>query len=151
MTQPAIPDLVLYRTIVDTIYLRAIRRENAHVYFKRDALKAAQNTAQQQAAQTIGWVSQYQLISHRSFLNWLRYAQYRKHLLLQSVHPFLVLTDVANFFDSVLHSHVEEAVRGLAVSPRLLGLLSFLRSFARDQPPCGSVRLLPHTRTYHPI
>jgi hypothetical protein len=126
MTQPAIPDLVLYRTIVDTIYLRAIRRENAHVYFKRDALKAAQNTAQQQAAQTIGWVSQYQLISHRSFLNWLRYAQYRKHLLLQSVHPFLVLTDVANFFDSVLHSHVEEAVRGLAVSPRLLGLLSFL-------------------------
>jgi len=51
----------------------------------------------------------------------------RKHLLLQAVHPYLVVTDVTNFFDSLLHSHVEEALRGLPVAPRMVGLLFFLR------------------------
>lgn len=126
MTQPGIPDLVLYRTIVDTLYRKALRREHTHVYFKRERLQQAQNTAQQQAAQKVQWAGQYRMTSERSFYNWLRYAQYRKHLLLQAVHPFLVVTDVTNFFDSLLHSHVEEALRGIAVAPRMLGLLFFL-------------------------
>lgn len=126
MTQPAIPDLVLYRTIVDTIYRKALRREHKHVYFKKERLQQAQNLAQQQAVQQMNWASQYRMTSQRSFLNWLRYAQYRKYLLLHAVHPYLVVTDITNFFDSVLHSHVDEALRGLPVAPRMLGLLFFL-------------------------
>jgi len=126
MTQPMIPDLVLYRTIVDTIYIKALKKENKHVYFKRATLQAAQNTAQQQAVHAMNWAMQYRMTNQRSFYNWLCYAQYRKHLLLQSVHPFLVVTDITNFFDSLLHSHVEESLRGLPVSPRLVGLLGFL-------------------------
>src|SRR5271167_261018 len=90
MTQPAIPDLVLYRTIVDTIYRKALRREHKHVYFKRQRLQQAQNVAQQQAVQQMSWAAQYRMTSQRSFYNWLRYAQYRKYLLLQAVHPCLV-------------------------------------------------------------
>lgn len=37
-----------------------------------------------------------------------------------------MVTDITNFFDSVLHSHVEEALRGLPVFLRMLGLLFFL-------------------------
>src|ERR1039458_6852096 len=59
MTQPSIPDLVLYRTIVDAIYTKAFRKEHAHVYFKRERLHQAQNIAQQQAAQTLSWASHY--------------------------------------------------------------------------------------------
>lgn len=126
MTQPTIPDLVLYRTIVDILYRKTLRREHSHVYFKRQRLQKAQAAAQQQAAQQVQWAGQYRMTSKRSFYNWLRFAQYRKHLLLQAVHPCLVVTDITNFFDSLLHSHVEEALRGIAVAPRMLGLLSFL-------------------------
>jgi hypothetical protein len=126
MTQPAIPDLVLYRTIVDAIYHKALKREHKHVYFKRERLQRAQSQSQQQAAQTMQWATQYRMTSQRSFYNWLRYAQYRKQLLLQAVHPYLVVTDITNFFDSILHSHVEEALRGLPVDPRMVGLLFFL-------------------------
>jgi hypothetical protein len=126
MTQPAIPDLVLYRTIVDAIYLKALKREHKHVYFKREHLQQAQNVAQHQAVQQMNWATQYRMTSQRSFYNWLRYAQYRKYLLLQAIHPYLVVTDITNFFDSLLHSHVEEALRGLSVVPRMLGLLFFL-------------------------
>lgn len=126
MTQPVIPDLVLYRTIVDGLYRKALGREQEHVYFKRERLQQAENAAQQQAAQQVQWTGQYRMTSQRSFYNWLRFAQYRKHLLLQAVHPYLVVTDVRNFFDNLLHSHVEEGLRGLRVAPRMLGLLFFL-------------------------
>ncbi len=126
MTQPAIPDLVLYRTIVDIIYRKSLKREHKHVYFKREHLQQAQAVAQQQVMQQINWAAQYRMTSQRSFYNWLKYAQYRKYLLLQKIHPYLVVTDITNFFDSVLHSHVEEALRGIPFDPRMLGLLFFL-------------------------
>lgn len=126
MTQPGIPDLVLYRTIVDRIYLKALPKEHKHVYFKKAQLQTAQANAAAPVNQTANWATGYQLSNRRSFYNWQRYAQYRKHLLLAKVHPYLVVTDVTNFFDSVLHSHVEEAFRGLSVNPRLLGLIAFL-------------------------
>jgi len=46
MTMPVISDLVLYRTIVDKIYLRALRKEHKHVYFKRERLQKVQAAAQ---------------------------------------------------------------------------------------------------------
>jgi hypothetical protein len=126
LTQPAIPDLVLYRAIVDAIYRKALRREQPHVYFKRERLQQAQGVAQRHAAHQTNWTTSYRMTSQRSFYNWLKYDQYRKYLLLRRVHPYIVVTDITNFFDSVLHSHVEEALRGLPVASRMVGLLFFL-------------------------
>ncbi len=131
MTQPSIPDLVLYRAIVDSIYLRALRKEHAHVYFKREQLQQAQNVAQQQAVQAMNWAVQYRMTSYRSFYNWLKYAQYRKHLLLQVVHPFFVVTDIANFFDSILHSHIEEACVAFLLLRAWLGFCFFCSNDSR--------------------
>jgi hypothetical protein len=47
-------------------------------------------------------------------------------LISKRIHPYFVITDVTNFFDSILHSHVAEALRGLRLPPRLVGLLFFL-------------------------
>lgn len=62
----------------------------------------------------------------RSFYNWLRFDQYRKHLLYEDTHDFVVVADIANFFDTILHSHVAEAVQSLPVLPRMAGLLFFV-------------------------
>jgi hypothetical protein len=126
MTLPSIPDLVLHRAIVDLLYRKGKRREHRHVYFRRTVLQKVQTQAQQAALAQIQAAATYRLSSTASFLNWLRYDQYRKHLVLDRIYPYLVVTDVSNFFDSVLHSHVEEAVRGLRVPTRMIGLLFFL-------------------------
>jgi hypothetical protein len=41
------------------------------------------------------------------------------------VYPFIVLTDITNCFDSILHSRIADAVAG-AANARLIGLLFFL-------------------------
>jgi hypothetical protein len=126
MTLPSVPDLVLYRAIVDYLYSKAKRKQHEHVYFRRKLIQTEQKRAQQEASDEIKFATGYRMSSRLSFLNWLKYDQYRKHLLLDRVYPYLVTTDITNFFDSVLHSHVEEALRGLVVPPRMVGLLFFL-------------------------
>lgn len=133
MTFPAIPDLVLYRTIVDYIYERSKGRRHKHVYFLRDQISKAKELALQQArhqmetAKGIDYADgEYRITGRRSFLNWLCFDQYRKLLIFEEVHTFFVVADIANFFDTILHSHVEEAVRGLSVPSRMSGLLFFL-------------------------
>lgn len=121
------PLLVLYRAIVDSLYRRARKRQHKHVYFLRGQHAQLQMQAEQQAITApAADAADYRLVSRRSFLNWLRFSQYRKYLVMDQVHPFFVLADVATFFDSVLHSHVSESLRALPVPPRMLGLLFFL-------------------------
>lgn len=128
MTLPAIPDLVLYRTIVDYLYRRIRHREHKHVYFERRILskvvKAAASAAQQQMQQSRG--SPYAMTSTSRFLTWLRYDQYRKYLVLRRIYPYIVITDITNFFDNVLYSGVIESLHGIGASPRMVGLLFFL-------------------------
>jgi hypothetical protein len=127
MTLPAVPDLVLYRSLVDCIFLKAKRRQHKHVYFLRGQVAAVQQQAQQETVVSADLsLPHYRAASERSFLNWLKYAQYRKFLIFKRVHPFFVVTDVSNFFDSVLHSHVAEALHGLPIPTRTVGLLFFL-------------------------
>ena len=131
MTLPAIPDLVLYRTIVDYIYARSRRRQRRHVYFLRSQLADVQRRVQleEQQAGLVEWDPRddpYRLSSRDGFERWKEFNQYRKYLILEKLHPFIVVADIANFFDTVLHSHVAEAVRGLQVPPRMTGLLFFL-------------------------
>ena len=127
MTFPTVTDLVLYRAIVDHIYRRARRREQKHVYFRRDALHRVQQRVTQEAIETMKEAAgDYRRVEEKRFLTWLRYDQYRKLLIARRIHPYFVITDVTNFFDSVLHSHVAESLRGLQLPPRMVGLLFFL-------------------------
>jgi hypothetical protein len=136
MTFPRIPDLALYRAITDHLYRKAKRSQHKNVYFLRDRLAKAAQVATAAATVTMSGAAQkYQSSSRRSFLNWLRYDQYRKYLLYRRVYQYFVLTDITNFFDSILHSHVAESLRALPVPPRMIGLLFFLleRLSVRDE------------------
>ncbi len=127
MTLPAVPDLVLYRALADFIFQKAQRRQRKHVYFLRSQHSNVQRRVLAEPVDPAQLsLPHYRASSQRSFLNWLKYDQYRKHLIFKRVHPFLVVTDVSNFFDSVLHSHVDEALQGLSIPTRTVGLLTFL-------------------------
>ena len=54
------------------------------------------------------------------------YEQYRKYLVFKRLYPYLVVTDVANFFDTILYDRLADAVNAFAVSARLAGLMFFL-------------------------
>jgi hypothetical protein len=68
----------------------------------------------------------YPIVRRNRFLEWLRFDQYRKFLIFERTYPFIVLTDISNFFDSVLYGRVEQSLYGLRVSPKIIGLLFFL-------------------------
>jgi len=139
LTVPAIPDLVLYRTIVDHLYQRARRREKRHVYFEVKKLSQATAKAGEEAKKDM----QYATSSRRRFLAWLHYDQYRKYLIFKRIHPYIVVTDISNYFDSVLHGRLSEAFHAIAAPPGMLGLLSFLlerlsiRDAYGDSPAIG--------------
>ncbi len=133
MTLPAVPDLVLYRTIVNYLYNRSRGRHHKNVYFLQDTLTKIQRAAlsegknrMEEARDFEEVEGQYRFTGRQSFYNWLRFSQYRKHLIYEEAHEVIVVTDIANFFDTVLHSHVTEAVQTLNVPPRMIGLLFFL-------------------------
>jgi hypothetical protein len=128
MTFPTIPDLVLYRTIVNHLYRRIRRRQHAHVYFDRTTLVKVQAAATHAARQqmTIGAGAKYGPTGVNRFLAWLHYDQYRRHLLFQHIYPFIVTCDVANFFDTILYSSVMHSLHGVAAPPRMIALLFLL-------------------------
>ncbi len=127
MTFPSIPDLVLYRTLVDYFYDKVRRKQHKHVYFLRGQLSQVQEQIAKEPIQPDDLaLPYYRAASQRSFLNWLNYDQYRKHLIFKKIHPFFVVTDVSNFFDTVLHTHVAEALHGTRVPSRTVGFLFFL-------------------------
>jgi len=127
MTFPAVPDLVLYRTLVDCIFQKAKRRQRRHVYFLRGEVAKVRQKVQKDPVECEDLsLPHYRAASRQGFLNWLKYDQYRKYLIFKKVHPFFVVTDVSNFFDSVLHSHVAEALHDVRIHARTAGLLFFL-------------------------
>jgi hypothetical protein len=97
MTQPSIPDLVIYRAVVDQIYKKAKSHECKHVYFAQNTLS---KKVQKLEAELEDGDPAYKFLSGNAILKWLEYDQYRKHLLLDNVHPFIVTTDITNFFDN---------------------------------------------------
>jgi hypothetical protein len=122
MTQPSISDLVLYRAIVDKLYNDARERENKHVYLRLPPLLAQ---AQQRAAHAK---------SQRTIFAWLKYARYRRQLIGKKARPYVVLTDISTFFDSLLHSHVHEALRDCGVETATSDLLfQLLNCFSTQQ------------------
>jgi hypothetical protein len=130
ITLPHIPDLVLYRAIVDHLFRRGHHQQKKHVYFQQATLSRVTMEASQQARAVVRPIYKgepdYPIAQRNRFLEWLRFDQYRKLLIFERTYPFIVLTDVSNFFDSILYGRVEQSLYGLRVSPKLVGLLFFL-------------------------
>jgi hypothetical protein len=130
MTQPAIPDLVLFRTIADSLYRRAKRYERGQVFCERDELPQPAPDTERPKDPFIraleDWLTDYHSASGKAFRTWLKYNQYRKRLVFRRVHKFIVITDIANFFDSILYSRLTDSFSRLSVPPRMLGLLFFM-------------------------
>lgn len=137
MTFPEIPDLVLYRAIVDFLYARSKRRECKHVYFERKRLERARRDAGEEAAlekklrsplwRTVGeGIADYESRSTRRFRAWLAYNQYRKYLIFRKIHTFIVKTDITNFFDSVLFCRVADSLHEIAAPQGMVSLLFML-------------------------
>jgi hypothetical protein len=127
MTMPAIPDLVLYRTIVDHLYRRARRRERKHVYFERAAIENARKLMQTTLhLDLMEHSGPYEALSKKRFRAWLCYDQYRKLLIFKRVYPTIVLTDITNFFDSILFDEIAASLHEIAAPRRMIGLLFFL-------------------------
>lgn len=144
LTFPMIPDLVLYRAIADYVHKKAKRQQQPHVYYRRGDFHKATRAAQQAAEQEMQKLAaDYRFTAVHSFLNWLNYAQYRKHLIVKKVFPFIVICDITNFFNSVLHAEVSNAFRSFPIPSRLIGLLFFLlerlaiRADYSDSPGIG--------------
>ncbi len=144
LTIPAIPDIVLFRAISNFVHQKALRQQQPHVYYRRVDLQRAKQAAIQSAGQgRPGYASIYRFTSKKSFQNWQEYEQYRKQLVLRRIHRFIVISDVTNFFDSVLHSEVSNAMRAFPIPQRLIGLLFFLlerlaiRADYSDSPRIG--------------
>ena len=156
ITNLSIPDAVLYRVIAECIYGKAKRRQRRHVYFHRgDAtvaekqrLKALEvDEEPSEGARSVsltkfvdyadeGGYGSGRPVSLSWFLNWKLMALYRRDLIEpEEPERWFVLTDITNFFDSVLHDHVAEALRELAIPFRMVGLLLFLleRLAVRDE------------------
>lgn len=144
LTLPAIPDVVLLRAVADFVHRKAQKSQQPHVYYRRIDLKRASELAVNRAQQDFSEISGiYRFTSARSFRQWLNYQQYRKHLILKKQYPFIVITDITNFFDSVLHSEVSNAFRNFPIPARLIGILFFLmerlaiRADYSDSPRIG--------------
>ncbi len=130
MTFPVIPDLVLYRSIVDEIYKRAKHGEHKHVYFERGGLSKVLARPKQSATDRgpdaddvdVG----YGASTPSRFRAWKYYDQYRRYLIFKKLYAFIVTTDITNFFDSVLYNRVAESLVGISTNRRLVGLLFYL-------------------------
>ena len=121
MTFPQIPDLVLYRAITGLIYKRLKRHEKANVYFARTTLSKKRRQISEETGDP-----GYTFLSGDFFIKWKEYHQYRKLLLLENVYPYFVLTDITNFFASILYDRAADALYGAGFDRNLVGLLFFL-------------------------
>jgi len=144
MTMPAPPDIVLFRAIANFVHRKARRHQQPHVYYRRSDLQQATEAAVRAAKKDVRkFASLYRFTSAKSFRNWKEYEQYRKHLILKKIYRYVVITDITNFFDSVLHSEVANAFRNYPIPSRLIGLLFYLlerlavRADYSDSPRIG--------------
>ena len=75
--------------------------------------------------------SAYASASRGEFLEWLRFDQYRKLLIFKKFYKFIVITDITNFFDSVLYGRIEESLYNISAPPRMVSLLfTLLENFS---------------------
>jgi hypothetical protein len=160
ITLPHIPDVVLYRAIVDHLFAKAKRKQKKHVYFSQATLSRVVRKIQKELTarkeERDGEV-EYEAKSANVFEEWLKFDQYRRLLIFEEIFPFIVVTDITNFFESVLYGRIEASLYGLPVSSRVVSLLfSLLENLSLREPlipvqriglpvdPCECSRTLAH-------
>jgi hypothetical protein len=126
MTTPGIADATLYRALVDGFYRRLRRFEVKNAYFERADLDAAQRRAASEAQSEMEGDPRYPPIARQRYLAWLKFDEYRRHLILDKVHDFILTADIANYFDTILHSRLSESLHRAGAHPATVGLLFFL-------------------------
>ena len=126
MTLPYIPDLVLFHAISTCLVTRAQKRRRRHrnVYFARDVFDKVSRRSQQEAQ--VDMDNERAQYGQDSFLAWLRFDEYRKRLILNKIYPYIVITDITNFFDSIAHIQIEATLMELGFSRSFAGLLQVL-------------------------
>ena len=124
MTNAANSGPDLYRAIVDLLYKKARRLQKKHVYFSQATLSKVVLGAEEKARRKMAAAAMDYDSTQSAFLEWLKYDQYRKHLIFDRVFPFIVTTDINNFFDSILYSRVEGSLTGSTCHPKSLGCSS---------------------------
>ena len=144
LTIPSPEELTLLRAACAVVHRKAHKYQQTHVYYRRTDLQKATDMAAQAARDHLANAAgTYRFTSAQSYRNWLDYEQYRKHLILEKVYRYIVITDITNFFDTVLHSEVSNAFRNFPIPSRLIGLLFFLmerlavRADYSDSPGIG--------------
>ena len=70
--------------------------------------------------------SAYTFTSGSALAAWLKYDQYRKRLLLDKIYPYIVTTDITNFFDTIMYDRVADGLHSIRVDCNLVGLLFFV-------------------------
>lgn len=160
ITVPAVPDLVVYRTIEDHLFRKARKKQRKHVYFCQSTLSKVVRQVGKEAREEIERYrdkGDYESASRSAFLEWIKFDQYRQLLIFDRLYPFIVLTDITNFFDSVLYGRIEESLYDLKAPSRMVSLLftlleslSIRESFTPVQriglpvDPCDCSRNLAH-------
>jgi hypothetical protein len=123
MAMPSIPDLTLYRALVDYFYKRLRRHEAKHAYFERvDAAKRQRALDEARMADGLHYTS----AQPKRFLAWLKLDEYRRQLVLDRVYDYIVTVDISNYFDTILHSRLAESLQKAGADPETVGLLFFL-------------------------
>ena len=130
LTYPHVPDLVLYRAAIDCLSSRLRRHQHKHVYFLRAQRTPSPAPTTPDGSRLERAVSQY-LLDYRTgstshYRAWLHYNQYRRQLIFSRVYPYIVTTDIANYFDSILFAHIGEALYAATPPSRLVGLIFLL-------------------------
>ena len=127
MTFPHVPDLVLYRAVTDYLYKKAKRLEKDHVYFARNTLSQKRKVIHDiNIDDSAIDDSEYTFLSGSAFAKWKEFNQYRKYLLLDEIYPYIVITDISNYFDSILYDRVIDAIHETNVDRNIVGLLFFI-------------------------
>lgn len=141
LTIPFPQDLALFRAAASFVHRKAHKNRQPHVYYRRvDLQRAIEAAARDDFAH---FSDIYRVTSAQSFRNWLDYNQYRRRLILKRIFPYIVITDITNFFDTVLHSEIANAFRNFPIPSRLIGILFFLmerfaiRADYSDSPRIG--------------
>ena len=117
MTMPRVRDLVVYRAIVNQVLRYAAKSPGTHIHFARSALSKHRYLAEAEG---------YGYVSGNSFEEWLKFDQYRRYLLLGNIYPYIVLTDITNYFDSILFDRAIDAAMKSRMNSATLGLLKFM-------------------------
>jgi hypothetical protein len=145
MSYPDIPDLTLYYALALLLYRRSKRQEQAIAFFDQKSLDLINKEIQREAEAEkkfakSGWaalfeeMADYATASKRRFRTWLRYNQYRKRLAFRRVHRYVVITDITNFFDTIIHTHLNDCLNRFSTSPHVVRLIQLLLLSLKRHP-----------------